>query len=30
MAWNRWDKSPRKSPPKKSWSENEMKMVGFV
>ena len=30
MAWNRWDRSPRKSPPKKSWSPEEMKMIGFV
>ena len=30
MAWNRWDRSPRKSPPTKSWSLEEMKIVGFV
>ena len=30
MAWKRWDRSPRKSPPKRSWSEDEMKMIGFV
>ena len=30
MAWNRWDRSPRKSPPTKSWSPDEMKMVGLV
>ena len=30
MAWKRWDKSPRKSNPKRSWSSEEMKMIGFV
>ena len=30
MAWKRWDRSPRKSNPKKSWSPEEMKMVSFV
>ena len=30
MAWNRWDKSPRKRSPKRSWSIDEMKMVSFV
>ena len=30
MAWKRWDRSPRKSNPKKSWSSEEMKMIGFV
>ena len=30
MAWKKWDRSPSKSPPKKSWSEGEMKMIGFV
>ena len=30
MAWNRWDKSQRKRSPKRSWSPEELKMVGFV
>ena len=30
MAWNRWDKSPRKRSPKRSWSIDEMKIVSFV
>ena len=30
MAWKRWDRSPRKSNPKRSWSPEEMKMIGFV
>ena len=30
MAYKRWNKSPSKQPPKKSWSEDEMKMIGFV
>ena len=30
MAWKRWDRSPRKSNPKRSWSSEEMKMIGFV
>ena len=30
MAWNRWDKSPRKRSPKRSWSPEELKMIGFV
>ena len=30
MAWNKWNKSPSKRPPTKTWSPEEMKMVGFV
>ena len=30
MVWNRWDRSPSKKPPIKSWSPKEMEMVGFV
>ena len=30
MAWNRWNKSPSKRPPTKTWSLEEMKMVSFV
>ena len=30
MAWKRWDRSPRKSNPKRSWTLEEMKMIGFV
>ena len=30
MAWNKWDRSPKKSPPPKSWSKDEMKIVSFV
>ena len=30
MAWKRWDRSPSKRSPKRSWSREEMKMVGFV
>ena len=29
MAYKRWNKSPSKHPPKKSWSEDEMKIVGW-
>ena len=29
MAYKRWNKSPSKQPPKKSWSEDEMKIVGW-
>ena len=29
MAFRRWNKSPSKQPPKKSWSEDEMKIVGW-
>ena len=30
MAWNKWNRSPSKSPPPKSWSPEEMEMVGFI
>ena len=30
MAWNRFNKAPTRRSPKKSWSPEEMKMVGFV
>ena len=30
MAWNKWNKAPTKKSPKKSWSPEELKMVGFV
>ena len=30
MAWKRWNRSPSKRTPKRSWSFEEMKMVGFV
>ena len=30
MAWHRFNKGPTKRPPRKSWSEDEMKMIGFV
>ena len=30
MAWNKFKKSPSRTPPAKSWSSEEMKMVGFV
>ena len=29
MAFKRWNKSPSKQPPKKSWSQDEMKIVGW-
>ena len=29
MAYKRWKKSPSKQPPKKSWSQVEMKIVGW-
>ena len=29
MAFRRWNKSPSKQPPKKTWSEEEMKIVGW-
>ena len=29
MAFRRWNKSPSKQPPKKSWSQDEMKIVGW-
>ena len=30
MAWNRFNKAPSRKPPPKSWSIEEMKMIGFV
>jgi len=30
MAWKKWNRSPSKKPPKRSWSPEEMKMIGFV
>ena len=29
MAFKRWQKSPSKKPPKKSWSQEEMKIIGW-
>ena len=29
MAFKRWNKSPSKKPPKKAWSQNEMKIIGW-
>jgi len=29
MAFKRWNKSPSKQPPKKAWSEEEMKIAGW-
>ena len=29
MAFKRWNKSPSKRPPQKTWSEEEMKIVGW-
>ena len=30
MAWQKWNRAPSKNPPKRSWSKEEMKMIGFV
>ena len=30
MAWNKFKKSAGRIPPTKSWSPEEMKMIGFV
>ena len=30
MAWQKWNRSPSKSPPKRSWSPEELKMISFV
>ena len=30
MAWNKFNKSPSRTPPKYPWSPEEMKMVGLV
>jgi|TARA_R100000482_G_scaffold73015_1_gene27967 hypothetical protein len=29
MVFKRWSKSPSKNPPKKSWSFEEMKIIGW-
>jgi hypothetical protein len=29
MAFKRWKKSPSKRPPRKLWSKNEMKVIGW-
>ena len=29
MAFKRWNKAPSKKPPQKSWSESEMKIIGW-
>ena len=29
MAFKRWQKTPSKSPPKKSWDNDEMKIIGW-
>ena len=29
MAFKRWNKAPSKNTPKKSWSESEMKIIGW-
>ena len=30
MAWQKFNRGPSKRPPKRSWSKEEMKMIGFV
>ena len=30
MAWKRWNKTPTRRPPEKTWTPEEMKMIGFV
>jgi len=30
MAWNKWNKAPTKKPPPYTWSDEEIKMIGFV
>jgi hypothetical protein len=30
MAWQKWNRAPSRKPPKRSWSKEEMKMIGFV
>ena len=30
MAWQKFNRGPSKKPPKRSWSKEEMKMIGFV
>jgi len=29
MAFKRWSKTPSKSPPERSWSKDEMKIIGW-
>ena len=29
MAFKRWKKSPSKQPPERSWSQDEMKIIGW-
>tara|TARA_R100001015_G_scaffold10854_1_gene4474 strand:+ start:139 stop:411 length:273 start_codon:yes stop_codon:yes gene_type:complete len=29
MAFKRWNKTPSKSPPKKTWDNSEMKIIGW-
>ena len=29
MAFKRWSKTPSKSPPERSWSQDEMKIIGW-
>ena len=29
MAFKRWNKAPSRKTPKKSWDENEMKIIGW-
>ena len=29
MAFKRWQKTPSKNPPKKTWLEDEMKIIGW-
>ena len=29
MAFKRWNKTPSKSPPQKSWSREELKIIGW-
>ena len=29
MAFKRWQKTPSKKPPEKTWLENEMKIIGW-
>ena len=29
MVFKRWQKTPSKSPPKKSWDQDEMKTIGW-
>ena len=29
MVFKRWNKTPSKSPPERSWSQDEMKIIGW-